>query len=232
MSIFTVIVCATLLVLALPAFADSTINFGQPTAPYTTLTTDFGGGDASGNFINSLESGGVGFTFSGPMQELSVSNSTTAPWASWNNPPFVENSAPNVLFDGALGIGNAGQNPFTLTLTGSYNTVGFELDPEATQVVPFTVVFYDGANVVGTINQSVNGTEGAELFALEDYTPGAEITSVVITDTTSGGDSQGFAFAQLRAGNLPSPVPEPGTLSLLALGTLALAKRAYRKVKA
>jgi hypothetical protein len=36
----------------------------------------------------------------------------------------------------------------------------------------------------------------------------------------------------LRAGNLPSPVPEPGTLSLLALGTLALAKRAYRKVKA
>jgi len=211
-SIIPLIVLSGLVAMTLPAYADSSVTYGQPTALYTTSTTDYGGGDGSGSSISSLGP----FSFSSSLVEDSVTGS----WSTWNSPPAVESGTPNVLY------GNGAQS-LTLTLSGSSNTAGFELEPDSFQTDDVTASFYDGVTLIDTIELSPNGNSGALLFALSDTTPGASISSIVITDNSS----DDFAIAQLRAGTV-NPVPEPGTLSLLGLGILGLAKRAYRKVKA
>jgi hypothetical protein len=128
---------------------------------------------------------------------------------------LVESSTPNVLVTTAPTL--------TLTLNANFNIVGFELEPELYENEDVTASFFDGASLIDTIDLSPSGSSGALLFALQDTTPGAWISSVVITDNVVG--NGGFAIAQLRAGN----TPEPGTLSLLGLGMLGLAVLAYRK---
>jgi len=210
-SIFTFIVFAALLVLTLPAYADSFVTFSQPSAPYTTMTTNYGGGDGSGGYITSLGP----FSFSVTMYERAV----TASWETWNAPPAVESSTPNVLYTN-------GPSSVTLTLNGSPSIVGFELEPDFGNDA-VSAAFYNGATLIDSVNLDVNWSSGALLFALADTTPGASISSVAITDDTS----DDFAIAQLRAGS-GTVTPEPGTLSLLGLGMLGLAKLAYRNVKA
>lgn len=229
-SIFTVIVLAALLVITLPAFADSFVVYTTPVPSYQAATTNYGGGDGLWDGVSNFDTlTSLGqFSFSANMQERAVPTT----WDSWNTPPAVESSTPDVLY-------SLSNTQVILTLSGSPTIVGFELEPEDDATLStqdsISVVFYnENDQVIDTLSQNVNGADGATLFALGDTTPGASISQVVITDNTpqNQGD-QGFALAQLRAGEgVPPPVPEPGTLSLLGLGTLALAKRAFRKVKA
>ena len=207
-SIITLIALGALVAMSVPAHADSFVTISQPTTAYNSETTDYGGGNGSIGTINSLGP----FSFSSALTEDSVPTS----WSTWNTPPAVDSSTPDVLWTG-------GSSTLTLTISGTHNVVGFELEPDFSND-SVTATFYDGASVIDALNQTVDWNGGALLFALQDTS--GDITSVVITDNT-GGDS--FAIAQVSAGNV---TPEPGTLSLLGLGMLALAKRAYRRVKA
>ena len=193
----TLIAIGALLMISIPVFADSFTIIPQPTGSYTSGTTDYGGGDGSGGFICSLGP----FSFSNPQSENNVPNS----WATWGCPPATESCTPNVLW-------NEGFNSLTISFSPT-SIMGFELEPDNFAVEEVTAQFFDGANLVGTIDLFPNGSAGALLFAAQ--TDG-QFTSVVITDL-AGGD---FAIAQLRAGVPPPGTPEPGTMVLLGTGLL------------
>ncbi len=202
----TLITIGALLMIGIPVFADSFTTFAQPTAAYTGSTTNYGGGDGSLNQITSLGP----FTFSNPQTEVNVPNS----WATWNCPPFTESCTPNALW-------NAGFSSLTITFAPE-QIMGFELEPDNFAQEEVTAQFYDGANLVGTIDLFPNGSAGALLFAAQ--TDG-QFTKVVITDL-AGGD---FAIAQLRSG-VATTTPEPGTLLLLGTGLLGAIGAIRRKM--
>ncbi|MGB7556589.1 MAG: PEP-CTERM sorting domain-containing protein [Candidatus Korobacteraceae bacterium] len=202
----TLITIGALLLIGIPAFADSFTTFAQPTAAYTGSTTNFGGGDGSLNQITSLGP----FTFSNPQTEVNVPNS----WATWNCPPFTESCFPNALW-------NTGFSTLTITFAPE-QIMGFELEPDNFAQEEVTAQFFDGANLVGTIDLFPNGSAGALLFAAQ--TDG-QFTKVVITDL-AGGD---FAIAQLRSG-VVTTTPEPSTLLLLGTGLLGALGAIRRKM--
>jgi hypothetical protein len=207
----TLIALSALLLMSLPAFADSWTVFPTPgTGNYTSFTTNYGGGDGSGNFITSLGP----FSFSNPQSENNVPNS----WATWGCPPQTESCSPNVLW-------NEGFSTLTISTSDRENTIGFELEPDQFAQESVTATFHasDGASYMLTLQP--NGSAGALLFAVQDDTPGAYITSVDIVD--NAGDD--FAIAQLRTGN-SSTTPEPGSILLFGSGILGLAGVLRRKM--
>jgi PEP-CTERM motif len=207
----TLFALATLVLLSLPAFADSVTVFLQPTdGVYIPSTTNYGGGDGSGGTLGSLGT----FNFSTPLLELNVPNS----WGIWNGTAATESCTPNVLYtNGAISL--------TLTLTAHDNTAGFELEGDLFQSEFYTVTYHFSTGSSFFIGRSVNGSAGALLFALQDDTPGAWITSIDIVND-SGDD---FAIAQLRQGN-SGVIPEPGTMALLGTGLLGALGVIRRKI--
>ena len=209
----TLVVLSALLLASLPAFADSWTTYPQPASPYTTGTTNFGGGDGSGNFITSLGP----FTFSNPQSENNVPNS----WATWNCPPATESCTPNVLW-------NEGFSTLTITTSDTQNTMGFELEPDLFQQDTVDATFHSSDGSTFTLTLQPNGSAGALLFAVTDTTPGQHITSVDITD--EAGDD--FAIAQLRSGEIGGggTTPEPSSILLFGSGVLGLAGLLRRKM--
>ena len=211
LKITTLIALSTLLLMSLPAFADTWTVFPQPASGgYSTFTTNYGGGDGSGNFITSLGP----FGFSNPQSENNVPNS----WATWGCPPQTESCTPNILW-------NEGFSTLTITTSDHENTLGFELEPDQFQQELVQAIFHASDGSSFELDLSPNGSNGALLFAVQNDS-GANITSVDIIDTA--GDD--FSIAQLRSGNSPVTTPEPGSILLFGSGILGLAGVMRRKM--
>ncbi len=104
--------------------------------------------------VSSITNGVQTVTFSTPMNKRTVPDS----WATWSSPPFSEDSTPAILF-------SDGQLSLTIKLSVPSCIFGFELEPNPFRVVPYTVDFYSGTTLVGSISMDVSGDAGARLFA-------------------------------------------------------------------
>lgn len=122
------------------------------------------------------------------MQPVSMIKYTVPiSWATWSSPPDSESATPPVLYSNGL-------DSITMTLSKPVCTFGFELEPNLRMIFSYTVEFYSGTDLVGSITQDVNGDFGARLFAAKTCCCTA-FDRVVITAEQP---SFGFAIAQVR----------------------------------
>jgi hypothetical protein len=206
-----VLALATFAVLGLtaatPAKADF-VTFAQPTAPYTGATTNINITQADNSTTTSISDGTMTVGFSSSMTALTVPTG----WGSWASPPFTESATPRVLWTQGSGL--------TLTLSMGTNTFGFELEPNATGLHAFSVAFFEGAALVGTIDQNVSGDSGARLFAVMTSTNLFDRVVIIGDD---------FAIAQVRYGTSGPEVPEPTTMLLLGTGLVGVATKLRKR---
>lgn len=154
----------------------------QPTASYTGTTTLFPITAPDFSVITSLTVGPQTINFAGAMRVATVPPT----WSTWGCPPNTETCTPRVLVTDSLSV--------TFTLPSPAGAFGLEVEPEPFGAFPVTATFYNGATVLGTVTQGVNGEAGALLAAATDNPP---FTSVTISCTCGGA---GFAVANVRAG--------------------------------
>lgn len=121
-------------------------------------------------------------TFNIPPSKQTV---PTGSWPSWSSPPQSESATPPVLFT------HAGTQILNLSVPAS--VFGFELESNNLNAFTFSVDFFSGNTLVGSITRDVNGVAGALLFA--GRTCGPCIDKIVITGPAESG---GFAIAQVR----------------------------------
>jgi len=110
-------------------------------------------GLTDGNYYGSITDGDMTVTFSSSMKKATVPGS----WATWSSPPYSETGTPHVM-------SSSGENSMTLTLSIPTTVFGFELEPNKFDTYTFTVDFYAGATLVGSIVRDVAGSHGARLF--------------------------------------------------------------------
>lgn len=195
-----------------PATHAAFTPIGQPDASYTSSTNLI-----SLNYIpegttpiTSVTDGFQTVSFDLDMTKTMVG----VDWATWNTPPAVESSTPEVLY-------NSPANSFTMTLAVPSSTFGFELQGNDLVSSQFFVAFMDGANLAGFLDQPVDGNGGALLFAASSNTN--VFTSVVVSNTSL--NANGFAIANLRY----TPVPEPASIAMAAQAIVAVGFYAWRK---
>lgn len=130
-------------------------------------------------------------------------------------------------YAGLLSCGAAGSTRIAFALPVN----GFSLsadDFDTTQAYTFTVTAYGGSTALGSVTASSLADNGASpaILAATSTTP---ITSLLVSDVPSaGGTGDGdFFLAQVQA----VPVPEPGSIGLVAaaLAALGVARRARRR---
>lgn len=144
--------------------------------------------------VTSVRLGTQTLSFDQVLEKRTVPGS----WITWGAPPATESATPDVLYNAASRL--------EVELAQRASTLGLELEPEQFGSFPFQADFYSGSTLVGSILQSVEGNDGARLFAAR---LAAGFTRVVLENT--GGDSNGFAVAQLRFGtSVPGPLPMLG----------------------
>jgi hypothetical protein len=189
------------------------IVISQPTAAYEASTFKLAVPN-SGPPIQSLTTDGLTITLSAPMTPLQAG----PPNFTWGHPPFVEDTAPAVLYS---------QNQVTRMLTFSEPllTFGLEMVPNETVFFPATMTadFFSGNTDVGTIRIGVRQFN-ARLFAATDGLADTPFTSVRLTTPSN---TFGFLIGDIRA----EVAPEPASLTLFGLGIagLAIASRWRRR---
>lgn len=178
-----------------PTYLDDTALLGvpAPTGPTRTSVTD---GILKVDFSSALRPRRVGIN-----------------WNTWGTPPDTEASKPSVWFSQAA-------NSVTFTFDNPLSIWGFEVQGNPYDLRTFTLDFYDGAALIGTITRTINGNGGARLMAGQAGV-GEKFTSVKLSSNTS------FAIAQLRY--QLSVIPEPATWGLLIAGFAMVGVAARRR---
>jgi hypothetical protein len=211
-----IILATTLCLMGLASIArDANADFTaipQPDLAYTSSTTliDISSIPNGTTGITSVTDGSQTVSFDSEMTKTSVGEG----WSTWNSPPAVESSTPDVLFQ-------TESSTLTMTLGLPSTTFGFEL--QGNQYVPsqFYVAFMDGVSLVGFVDLEVDGDGGALLFAGSTTT--SPFTSVIITNTSLNAD--GFAVANLRY----TAVPEPASVVMIVQAIGAVGYYGWRK---
>ncbi|QMW21957.1 PEPxxWA-CTERM sorting domain-containing protein [Sandaracinobacteroides saxicola] len=152
-------------------------------------------------------------SFSTSLRPITVGSG----WATWGSPPDTEQSNPRVWSTQGAGM-------LTFTFSKPVTAWGFEAEPNDFGTHGFTVDYYNGATLVGSISRSIVGNSGARLLAAV-YDGANRFTSVTVT-ADSG--ARGFAVAQLR---YTLPIPEPATWAMMVAG-FGLVGVAIRRRKA
>ena len=111
----------------------------------------------NGTIYPSITDGFQTVNFTPPVIKLTVPNGG---WNTWSAPPFSESATPSVLYS------NSSLN-LTLNLSKPACIFGFELEPNPYANIAFTVQFFSGQTLVGTITKVINGNSGARLIAAE-----------------------------------------------------------------
>ena len=180
---------------AVPASAFTQVT--SPDANYLNETNLLGVTAPNGPNRGFVTDGDLYVTFSSMLDPRVVG----VDWSTWGSPPDTESSAPAIWY-------TLGATSVTFSFDNPVSTWGFEAEPNPFSTQNFTVEYYQGATLVGTISRSIDGNAGARLLAAK-ATPGTWFTSVKVTSDTD------FAMAQLR---YTLAVPEPATWAMLIAG--------------
>ncbi len=168
---------------------------------------------SNGTPLDKLVQGSQTVSFSSILVK---SNVEPGNWDTWGTPPATESSNPEILI-------HENMSALELSLSLASKTFGFELQGADFTQANFLVTFYQDTNVVGTLEQTVDGNSGALLFA--GYTLNQSFTRVVIENPSA--NSGGWAIENIRYAT--TAVPEPSTYLLGAIATIACGAIARRK---
>ncbi|MFC0187275.1 OmpL47-type beta-barrel domain-containing protein [Fictibacillus aquaticus] len=164
-----------------------------PTPEYTANTTKF---DLSSLWLYSkypsIADDKLTVTFSSQMQKLNVTNGW---WADWG--PDVESRNPDVLFSDYT-------DQMTWTLSKPATSFGFEMATNSYGTHTYTVDYYSGEELVGSLTQTITSGWPANLKVFGAKASEGTFDRVTIRNHTNGG---GFAVAQIRY-SLDNTAPE------------------------
>lgn len=173
--------------------------------------------------MKSLDNGEQSLDFSVSVYKLKVGSSPG--WSTWGAPPETESADPYVI--STLDVRNGSfANKIEIQLSLPTSTFGFEIEGNNYHSTYFSVTYFAGDEILGSIDHYIRGAYGARLAAVTSL--GSRITGVTIRNTY--GDAGGFAMANFRYASLKGQVsvPEPSTyvLAALCIGlVLAIARR-------
>lgn len=173
--------------------------------------------------FKSLNDDDQSLEFSVSVYKLKVGSSPG--WSSWGSPPETESAHPYVVSTLDVRHGTF-SNKLEIRLSQPTETFGFEIEGNNYHSSYFSVTYFSGDGILGSVDHYVRGAYGARLAAVTSL--GLPITSVTIRNTF--GDAGGFAMANFRYAPTQGQVsvPEPSTYVLAALGIgliLAIARR-------